>query len=94
MFKQTLTLALLGGLAAPGCGTKADPVLTQTEFDLTVAKDRAPRVSEASSRLRSIWLMEAMPARTPTGMLRNTKQITMIIAVPVISIGGTLKAKT
>ncbi len=52
------------------------------------------RVSEASSRLRSIWLIVAMPARTPTGMFLNTKQMTMIMAVPVISIGGTLKAKT
>ena len=35
-----------------------------------------------------------MPARTPTGMFLKMKQSTMIIAVPVISIGGTLKAKT
>ena len=34
-----------------------------------------------------------MPARTPTGMLRNTLQTTRIIAVPVISIGGTLNAR-
>ena len=33
-----------------------------------------------------------MPERTPTGMLRNTKQITKMAAVPVNSIGGTLKA--
>jgi hypothetical protein len=35
-----------------------------------------------------------MPARTPTGMFRNTKHSTMISAVPVISSGGTLKANT
>ncbi len=35
-----------------------------------------------------------MPARTPTGMFLKTKQMTMIMAVPVISMGGTLKAKT
>jgi hypothetical protein len=34
-----------------------------------------------------------MPARTPTGMLRNTKHMTRIEAVPVSSIGGTLKAR-
>ena len=34
-----------------------------------------------------------MPARMPTGMFRNTKAITMMIAVPVISIGGVLKAR-
>ena len=59
----------------------------------TVAAERAPSVSEASSRLLSIWLKVAMPARTPTGMLRNTKHITSTKAVPVISIGGTLKAR-
>ncbi len=34
-----------------------------------------------------------MPARTPTGMLRKTLHTTRISAVPVISIGGTLKAR-
>ena len=33
---------------------------------------RAPSVSDASSRLRSIWLRLARPARMPTGKLRNT----------------------
>jgi hypothetical protein len=57
-----------------------------------VVKVRAPSVSEASSRLLSICDSDAMPERTPTGMLRNTKQITRMAAVPVSSIGGTLKA--
>ena len=52
----------------------------------------APRVCEASSRLLSSWLIAAMPPRTPTGMLRNTKQAIRITAVPVISSGGRLKA--
>ena len=34
-----------------------------------------------------------MPERTPTGMLRNTKQMTRISPVPVSSMGGTLNAK-
>ncbi len=59
----------------------------------TVVKDRAPSVSDASSRDLSIWLRVAMPARTPTGMLRNTKQITRIRPVPVSSNGGTLNAR-
>ena len=35
----------------------------------------------------------AMPARTPTGMLRKMKQITRITPVPVSSSGGTLNAR-
>src|ERR1700675_313327 len=58
-----------------------------------VVRPRAPSVVEASSRLLSIWAIDAIPARTPTGILRNTLQITSTIAVPVISIGGTLKAR-
>ena len=58
-----------------------------------VVQELAPRVSEASSRLLSNWLMAAMPARTPTGMLRNMKHSTRITPVPVSSIGGTLKAR-
>ncbi len=58
-----------------------------------VVKVRARSISDASSRLRSIWLIAAMPARTPTGMLRKTKQTTRISPVPVSSIGGTLKAR-
>ena len=58
-----------------------------------VVAERAPSVSDASSRLLSIWLRAAMPARTPTGMLRNTKHMTRTKPVPVISIGGTLKAR-
>ena len=54
---------------------------------------RAPRVREASSRLRSIWLMAATPARTPTGMFRKMKQTTRMMPVPVSSTGGTLKAR-
>ena len=50
-------------------------------------------VFAASSRLRSICAIDAMPARTPTGMLRNTLHATRMIAVPVISIGGTLNAR-
>ena len=58
----------------------------------SVVKPRAPSTVEASSRLLSIWLIAAIPARTPTGMLRKTLQTTRISAVPVISIGGTLNA--
>jgi hypothetical protein len=58
-----------------------------------VVNERAPSVREASSRLLSIWLKVAMPERTPTGMLRNTKHITRMKPVPVISMGGTLKAR-
>ena len=47
----------------------------------------------ASSRLLSICLKLAVPARTPTGRLRNTKHNTMISPVPVSSKGGTLKAR-
>ncbi|MNV95564.1 hypothetical protein D3C71_1904650 [compost metagenome] len=57
-----------------------------------VRKLVARRVIEASSRLLSSWLIAAMPPRTPTGMLRNTKQAIRITAVPVISSGGRLKA--
>ena len=60
----------------------------------TVRRLAARRVSEASSRLLSIWLIAATPLRTPTGMLRKTKQATRIRAVPVISMGGRLKAMT
>ena len=59
-----------------------------------VVQEFAPSVSDASSRLLSIWDSDAMPERTPTGMLRNTKQITRMAAVPVSSIGGTLNAIT
>ena len=58
-----------------------------------VVKLDAPSVSEASSRLLSSWLIDAMPARTPTGMLRKMKQITRMMPVPVSSIGGTLNAR-
>ena len=58
-----------------------------------VVKPRAPSVTDASSRLLSIWLIDAMPARTPTGMLRKTKHTMRTIPVPVISIGGTLNAR-
>src|SRR5450755_3569989 len=60
---------------------------------LSVVSPRAPSVAEASSRLLSICDMAAMPARTPTGMLRNTLHRMSTSAVPVISIGGTLKAR-
>ncbi len=59
----------------------------------TVVKVPAPRVSDASSRLLSSWLIEAMPARTPTGMLRKTKLMMRMMPVPVSSIGGMLKAR-
>ena len=58
-----------------------------------MVKPRAPSTVDASSRLLSIWLIAAIPARTPTGMLRNTLQTMRISAVPVISIGGTLNAR-
>src|SRR4029079_15718254 len=64
---------------------------SSTRFN--VVAPRAPSVVDASSRLRSICAIEAMPARTPTGMLRNTLQTISTSAVPVISIGGTLKAR-
>src|SRR5437763_8320076 len=54
---------------------------------------RAPSVVEASSRLLSICVIAAIPARTPTGMLRKMLQTTSTSAVPVISIGGTLNAR-
>ena len=59
-----------------------------------VCHEFAPSVSELSSRLRSICDMEATPARTPTGMLRKMKESTRMMPVPVISMGGTLKAMT
>ena len=59
----------------------------------SVVNPRAPSVVDASSRLLSICAIDAMPARTPTGMLRKTLQTTRISAVPVISIGGTLNAR-
>ena len=59
----------------------------------SVVAERAPSVCEASSSDLSICESVATPARTPTGMLRNTKQMTRIAAVPVSSIGGTLKAR-
>ena len=58
-----------------------------------VAKLPWRSVSEHSSRLLSIWLMVARPARIDTGMLRKTKQMTRMRPVPVSSIGGTLKAR-
>src|SRR5678815_1710801 len=59
----------------------------------STVKPRAPSVTDASSRLLSIWVIDAIPARTPTGMLRKMLQTIRIIAVPVISMGGTLKAR-
>jgi hypothetical protein len=47
----------------------------------------------ASSSERSSCLKLAVPARTPTGRLRNTKHSTMMMPVPVSSKGGTLKAR-
>ena len=59
----------------------------------TVPKVPWRSVSEHSSRLLSIWLIVAMPARMETGMLRKTKQMTRMMPVPVSWIGGTLKAR-
>src|SRR4051812_43125313 len=56
----------------------------------SVREVEARSTDDASSRLRSSWLKAAAPERTPTGRLRNTKQITRMAAVPVISSGGTL----
>ena len=53
----------------------------------------APSVSELSSSDLSSCDIEAMPARTPTGMLRKMKLTTRMMPVPVSSIGGTLKAR-
>ena len=47
----------------------------------------------APSPFLSSCLKLAVPARTPTGRLRNTKHSTMISPVPVSSNGGTLKAR-
>ena len=58
-----------------------------------VVKLEARSVSDASSRLLSSWLIEAMPARTPTGMFRNTNEMIRMMPVPVISIGGALNAR-
>src|SRR6187431_1683207 len=58
-----------------------------------VVRPPAPSVADASSRLEEICAIDAMPARTPTGMLRKTLHATRINAVPVISTGGTLKAR-
>ena len=60
---------------------------------ISVPNECEPSVSEASSRLRSIWLRLARPARMPTGMLRKAKAIAMIVPVPVSDTGGTLNAR-
>ena len=60
---------------------------------LIAIQEFARRVSAASSKLLSIWVIEAIPARIPTGMLRNMKHKTMIVAEPVNSNGAVLKAK-
>ena len=52
----------------------------------------ARSVADASSSVLSIWASAATPARTPTGMLRNTKHSTRIAMPPVSSSGGTLNA--
>ena len=52
----------------------------------------ARSVELASSSVRSICASAATPARTPTGMLRNTKHSTRIAMPPVSSSGATLNA--
>ena len=52
----------------------------------------ARSVDDASSSVRSICASAATPARTPTGMLRNTKHSTRIAMPPVSSSGATLNA--
>ena len=52
----------------------------------------ARSVADASSSVLSICASAATPARTPTGMLRNTKHSTRISIPPVSSSGGTLNA--
>ena len=53
----------------------------------------ARSISEASSSDLSNCLKAAVPARTPTGRLRNMKHKTMMRPVPVNSTGGTLNAR-
>ncbi|OQC08322.1 MAG: hypothetical protein BWX79_01676 [Alphaproteobacteria bacterium ADurb.Bin100] len=53
----------------------------------------ARSISEASSSDLSSCRKAAVPARTPTGRLRNMKHSMMIRPVPVSSTGGTLKAR-
>ena len=52
----------------------------------------ARNVDDASSSVLSICASAATPARTPTGMLRNTKHSTRIAMPPVNSSGATLNA--
>ena len=63
-----------------------------TTMCVSVRSVDARSVADASSSVLSIWARAATPARTPTGMLRNTKHSTRIAMPPVSSSGGTLKA--
>src|SRR6266581_1272674 len=58
----------------------------------TVTNVPARSVADASSRLGSIWLNAARPARMLVVMSRNTKQQTRIRPVLANSTGGVLKA--
>src|SRR6476619_7388469 len=59
---------------------------------VSVRNVEARNVDDASSSVRSIWASAATPARTPTGMLRNTKHSTRIAIPPVNSSGAVLNA--
>src|SRR5256885_8201522 len=59
----------------------------------TVTNVPARSVAEASSRLGSIWLNAARPARMLVVMSRNTKQATRMSPEYASSIGGALKAR-
>ncbi len=48
---------------------------------------------DASSKLVDIWLNADMPPRMPTGIARMAIVMIRMIAVPVSSTGGVLKAK-
>ena len=62
------------------------------DLGISVRTVEARSVDDASSSVLSIWASAAMPARTPTGMLRNTKHSTRIAIPPVNSSGATLNA--
>ena len=62
-------------------------------FKLTAAGQAAAwNASNTGLQVAITHVQLGSAPRTPTGMLRNTKQATRISAVPVIWIGGRLKA--
>ena len=61
--------------------------------DRRVLKLPARCRADASSRLVEIWLSADIPPRMPTGMARIAMVMIRMIAVPVSSTGGILKAR-